>query len=304
VIFLVSAILVSAASALLSPKPINCGTQGLIWTKSFNFEDFEDNYLVAVDSTTLKVVYNWTWTNSWKFLRSAYDVTSGLYVMYDGGVMLERFDSISRKFSDRISISLQYALNIFFDNQGTLWGVWFDPRHQQNFLFATIDTTNGAVDPKWDVPLGEGAFVEDRDRLDITTNTYVFMCGITSEKLVSINLDTGKYGVIVNSPLDYYGPAIHTPSHSLIGEFFDNSTLSLMDLSKGKISAQLYPNAPNLVSSYTSLYDAGTNSYIVQVLDDGPEIYYWWALDLQTKKVRTQNSAVSFLGAHLCPTKL
>lgn len=128
-------------------------------------------------------------------------------------------------------------------------------------------------------------------------SVYYFNDGNTPNSLFIMNLLGGKFTAVkaplLASSVFYNG--------KIIG--FIDSQIVALDLTSYKTTV-LYPNAPALVSAMTPVFDIASNSYIFQTLNDGPEIYYWWALNLATNKTRQANSNQMFQGGLLCPAKL
>jgi hypothetical protein len=143
--------------------------------------------------------------------------------------------------------------------------------------------------------------IEGDGSLDFVNNVYYWNDGSTPNNLMQMNLHTGAHAILHDVEID--SPVFINGANQIVGELSRNSSLVAMNLATGKISV-LAPNPPALTSSFTQIWDANTKSYIVQVLDDNTEIYYWWAMNLATKQTRQANSAINFLGAHLCPVKI
>jgi hypothetical protein len=300
----VASVLICAALAAAPPKPkaINCGKPGLIWAKTFNVDNTNKNYLVAVDSSSLQVVYNWTWVDAWNFLYSAYDVTSGLLVFYDGQTTLQYYNTKTRKFADdEVNLSLENALDIFFDNQGVLWALYFDPQNDKKYLFCTVDIGTGSVDPRWSAPNAPNGLIDGDGSFDFNNNVYYWDDGSSPNNLMSMNVNTGKSLVVQYAEVG--APVFINGGNQIVGELWKNDSLVSLGLSSGKTTV-IFPQPPALISDYTQIYDLNTNSYIIQVLNDNTEVYFWWAIDLKTQKTRQANSAGGFLGAHLCPAKV
>jgi hypothetical protein len=303
VCLLVGMIQLAFAAVPPKPKPIDCGQSGIFWTKTYNVDHPDRNFLWAVDSTSLKVVYNWTWTNAYTFLYSAYDITTGLLVFYDAGYTLQYYDTKARKFADnQVTISLQSALDIWFDNQGTLWGLWFDPTNDKEWLFGTIDLGVGSVDPVWNAPHAENSMVDGSASLDWVNSVYYFNDGDKANHLMSMNLITGKFSYVLK-------PFVTTPvflnnKASILGYSYSNGSLVTLNLETNKITVVIQkPEGEG--GEYSSMYDAATNSYIIQGLDVNSETFYWWAVDITTQKTRQMKSGpIGVLGAHLCPKSL
>jgi len=300
-LLLVTVVLVSAG-APPNPKAVDCGQTGLIWTKTWNLDQPNKNWLVAVDSATLKVVFNWTWTDATNFLSSAYDVTTGLLVFYGPPVTLQYYNTKTRKFTtNEVSLSLDNALDIWFDNQGTLWALYFDPQNDKQYLWTNVDLGTGSVSPRWTSPNPSYGLLADDASFDFATNTYYFNDGNKPNTLWSMNVFTGKATKLAVAEID--ASTFISGGNVILGELGSNSSLVSLSTTTLKIT-ELYNKPPYLTSDNTALFDKATNSYILQVLNDGPEIYYWWAYDLSTNQVRQENSSEMFMGAHLCPAKV
>jgi len=53
--------------------------------------------------------------------------------------------------ANTVTLSLANALDIWFDNQGTLWALYFDPQNDKQLLWANVATQTGSVSPVWTV---------------------------------------------------------------------------------------------------------------------------------------------------------
>jgi len=232
----------------------------------------------------------------------ALDLTTGTIAFFDGGSTMEFFDAKTRKFGDHtITLSMLGALDIFYDNQGTLWAIFFKD-NTNDFLFGYIDE-DGGVSPGFQMGGAENGYLDDSGVFDYKTNTYYFSDGNEpTSHLFAMNMGNGKNKI---TPFPFFThPAINSATNALLGMFYQNNSLASVDLATSKLTTVL-GNPPYLDDTGTGVFDLASNSYIVHTLDDRSEKFFWWGIDISTGKTRVSPKVVlPLLGAALCPSKL
>jgi hypothetical protein len=279
------------SSQSLSPKPFNCGVRGLLWTTSNS-----PNLILAYDLKTLAVVFNQSFAGSSSFSNSAYDMTSGRLVFYDGWFAMIYFDTKTRSFAPgKVSLGLSGPSDLFFDNQGTLWGVYLNWRVRQ-YSLVTVDVSTGKTTPKFTFPVTS---VPDHDGTylyDYLANKYYYPDGGT---WTSIDLATGKAKTFSGVALIAAG--IDAKNRKIIGQ----SQGSLVSYSIDKnVTTTLYPRVPGIFPATAFAVDpAGTGGrYLFQARSRDP--YSWWVFDVATKTNKTVGTAPIQLNVvSLCPSK-